>query len=57
MVTILGALTRRVAARRAYTAALHEHDNAMSDSRVAVEHRAAINRALERGERGCLFCH
>jgi hypothetical protein len=36
---------------------LHEHDTAMSDLRVAVEHRAAINRALERGERGCLFCH
>jgi hypothetical protein len=57
MVTILGQMTRRIAERRAHSAALREHDNATSDPRVAGEHRAAIDRALERGEPGCLFCH
>jgi len=29
----------------------------MADQRVWTEHRAAIDRATERGEAGCSFCH
>jgi hypothetical protein len=54
---VLADVIQRVAQRRASTAALREHDDAMSDPRVANEHRAAINRAQSRGEPGCTFCH
>ena len=57
MTRILDGLTQRVAERRAHVAAMREHDTAMSDQRVWVEHRAAIDRAIERGEAGCSFCH
>ena len=53
---VLADVSRRVARRRAYTAALREHDVAMSDRRVALEHSAAIYRAQQRGEPGCMFC-
>jgi hypothetical protein len=53
---VLADVTRRVARRRAYTAALREHDAAMSDRRVALEHSEAIRRAQLRGEPGCTFC-
>ena len=49
-------LARRVTERRQQTAARREHDNAMSDTRVAVEHAAAIDRQVLRGEQGCMFC-
>jgi hypothetical protein len=49
-------VSRRVAQRRAYTAAMREHDDAVSDRRVAIEHAEAINRAQSRGEPGCTFC-
>ena len=54
---VLAGVRRRVALKRTETATLREHDAAMSDPRVALEHRAAINRAQSRGEPGCLFCH
>jgi len=49
-------LTQRVAERREHTAARRDHDDAMSDARVGVEHAAAIDRAVSRGEPGCMFC-
>ena len=36
---------------------LREHDEAMRDSKVALEHEHAIDRARSRGEHGCLFCN
>jgi hypothetical protein len=57
MTRLLADFTRRLAVRRAHAAELREHDAAMSDLRVALEHRAAINRAQSRGEAGCLFCN
>jgi hypothetical protein len=54
---VLAEVTQRVARRRAQTAELREHDTAMSDPRVALEHRTAIRQAESRGEPGCLFCH
>lgn len=33
-----------------------EHDRAMSDPRVAADHRAAIDRSRARGGAGCPFC-
>jgi len=47
---------RRVAERREYTHALREHDEAMRDSKVALEHVLAIDHARSRGEHGCMFC-
>ena len=56
MTRVLTTLTRRVAERRDYTAARRDHDDAMTDARVGVEHAAAIDRAISRGEQGCMFC-
>ena len=53
---MLTTLARRVAERHQHTAARREHDDAISDTRVAVEHAAAIDRQVLRGEQGCLFC-
>ena len=50
-------MTQRVAERRAHVNAMREHDEAMRDRRVAMEHAEAINRAQSRGEPGCVFCH
>jgi hypothetical protein len=33
-----------------------EHDLAMSDPQVALEHQIQIGRARTRGEPGCTFC-
>jgi hypothetical protein len=39
------------------TRARREHDQAMaSDHRIAVEHRAQVNRSLALGDGGCRFC-
>ena len=54
---LLNGVTQRVAERRAYHAQLREHDAAMADRRVAIEHAEAIIRAQTRGEPGCMFCH
>jgi len=56
-IRLLADVTQRFARRRAYTAALREHNAAMSDRRVAIEHAESINRAQLRGSPGCLFCH
>ena len=49
-------LAQHVTERRQRTAMRREHDDAISDSRVAVEHAAAIDRQVLRGEQGCMFC-
>jgi len=36
--------------------ARREHDLAMSDRHMALEHQIQIGRAIERGDRGCTFC-
>ena len=54
---LLAGVTERVAQRREYHAALREHDAAMADRRVAIEHAEAIIRAQSRGEPGCMFYH
>ncbi len=49
-------LAQHVTERRQRTAMRREHDDAISDTRVAVEHAAAIDRQVLRGEQGCMFC-
>ncbi len=56
MARVLSNLTQRVAERREHTAARRDHDDAISDTRVAVEHAHAIDRAVSAGEPGCMFC-
>ncbi len=53
---LFAGVTQRVTERRAYVTAMREHDEAMRDRRVALEHAEAINRAQSRGEPGCMFC-
>jgi len=36
--------------------ARREHDRAMSDRGIALEHRIQTARAIERGDSGCTFC-
>ena len=50
-------LDRRAKVGRPDVTAMREHDEAMRDRRVALEHAEAINRAQSRGEPGCVFCH
>ena len=45
----VAALPRRIAARR-------EHDDAMSDPRIAAEHAFQIAHATSHGKPGCEFC-
>lgn len=42
--------------RRERAALRLEHDRAMTDPRVVIEHVAAIDRALLRGDPGCPYC-
>jgi len=43
--------------RRERMSERREHDLAMQDPGVATEHALSIQRAIERGEPGCTFCH
>ena len=52
----LGEVSRRVRTHNDRTRERLEHDAAMSDPRVAVEHHASISRALADGKPGCTFC-
>jgi len=52
----LDAVRQRVNARRARAADRREHDIAMRDPRVAMEHFAARERAVHSGERDCIYC-
>jgi hypothetical protein len=36
--------------------ARREHDDAMTDRRIAIEHRLQVNRSVELGRGGCRFC-
>lgn len=47
---------QRVHERRARAADRREHDSAVSDPRVAMEHFAARQRAVESGEPDCTYC-
>jgi hypothetical protein len=53
---VLNNLARLVAERRRFTAAMREHDAALSDARVGAEHATAIDLAISRGQPGCSFC-
>ena len=48
-------LKRNRAARLAEAAERRDHDLAVSDPRLAVEHYHAIERAADRGESGCMY--
>ena len=53
----LADFTRHIARSGAHGTELREHEKAMRDLRVAVEHQAAIDRSQARGGPGCPFCH
>jgi hypothetical protein len=41
---------------RNFSPARREHDRAMSDRGIALEHRIQIVASIERGDHGCTFC-
>lgn len=47
---------QRVKDRRAQAADRRAHDGAVSDRRVAIEHYASRQRAVQRGEPDCTYC-
>jgi hypothetical protein len=56
VVRTLGAVSRRVRARNDQLNERREHDAAMRDPGIAVEHHASISRAVADGRPGCIFC-
>ena len=52
----LSLLKRNLAVRLAKSIDRREHDLALSDPRLAVEHHHASQRATDRGESGCAYC-
>jgi hypothetical protein len=49
-------LSSFIRSRRDLASERADHDLAMSDPRIALEHDLAIARAVARGESGCKFC-
>jgi hypothetical protein len=49
-------LKRNLADRFAKSADRREHDLALRDPRIALEHHHASQRAVDRGESGCAYC-
>jgi hypothetical protein len=41
---------------RQFSPARREHDRALSDRGIALEHQIQIVAAIERGDSGCTFC-
>lgn len=54
--TAVRRLSQLIRERRELMSERREHDFAMQDPGVANEHALSIDRALERGEPGCVFC-
>jgi hypothetical protein len=52
----LGEVSRRVRTRNDQLSERREHDMAMRDPGVAIEHHASISRAEADGKPGCTFC-
>jgi hypothetical protein len=52
----LSLLKRSLALRFAKSVDRREHDLALRDPRLAVEHRYAAQRATDYGESGCAYC-
>lgn len=52
----LSLLKQNLAVRFAKLADRREHDLALGDPRLAVEHHHASQRATARGESGCAYC-
>ena len=52
----LSMLKQSVSGRLAKVAARRTHDLALRDPRVAAEHIHASQRAVDRGQSGCVYC-